>query len=396
MNNTVFFSWQSDLPNNIGRNFIHSSLVAALKVVNDKGVVEDSVRPSLEVDHDTKDVPGSPELVNTIFSKIDECSVFVPDLTFVSATADDVRRVSNPNVLIELGWAAKSVGFERFLPIQNVAFGRPEDHLPFDLRHRRFPLTYELPVDAPPEKRSSEKKQLISKIVQALGMFDFDISNQIESSDEAEQPVYLSSSFLNDGDILATSKDEYEDHVDYYWENGPQIFARLIPQSPVQPPMNQHRLRREISLLPLGQWRSARTDSNSHGAVSYNPRTSGTTNQLSQVFTSGELWGIERFGDDVVDRRGIPLPYVCQELSKALNTYSKILKDQLHIDPPHRAIVGLSGIEGFGLLQRNGNVRGTCYLPELICSGEVGNGEDIRALVQELWNLVEESCTGGV
>jgi hypothetical protein len=52
--------------------------------------VEEAVR-DLSVDRDTKDVPGSPPIVDTIFREIDNAAVFVPDLTFVGDRLDGRR-----------------------------------------------------------------------------------------------------------------------------------------------------------------------------------------------------------------------------------------------------------------------------------------------------------------
>ena len=63
---SVFYSWQSELPENINRYLIRDALNEAMKVIKkDYGLDE---RP--EVDHDTKGMPGLPDIVKTIFSKI--------------------------------------------------------------------------------------------------------------------------------------------------------------------------------------------------------------------------------------------------------------------------------------------------------------------------------------
>ena len=94
----------------------------------------------------TKDVPGSPDITNTILRKIDECDVFIGDLTFVSKS-ESGRYFPNPNVLIELGYALKSLSDGRLINVMNTAFGEPEGNLPFDLAHKRWPLQYALSSD---------------------------------------------------------------------------------------------------------------------------------------------------------------------------------------------------------------------------------------------------------
>ena len=153
---SVFYSWQSDLPNSINRGFIQECLQRAIKEVRaDK---ELSLEPCLE--RDTDGVTGAPDIAATIFEKIMRADVFVGDVTFVdvsglrsgmrdriAATVKSVcdyllgrrrlpsRRSPNPNVLVELGFAAACLKWEKVICIFNASYGRIED-LPFDIRSR--------------------------------------------------------------------------------------------------------------------------------------------------------------------------------------------------------------------------------------------------------------------
>ena len=60
---TIFYSWQSDLPNATNRGFIEDCLSRAIKDV--KADEELELDPCL--DRDTAGVPGSPDIANTIF-----------------------------------------------------------------------------------------------------------------------------------------------------------------------------------------------------------------------------------------------------------------------------------------------------------------------------------------
>lgn len=75
----VFWSWQSDSPSGVNRNFVKDALQSALASVTHELNLTEAERP--EVDHDTKDEPGLVEIVATIFKKIDGASVFVGDVT---------------------------------------------------------------------------------------------------------------------------------------------------------------------------------------------------------------------------------------------------------------------------------------------------------------------------
>jgi hypothetical protein len=167
MPSTVFFSWQADTPTREGRNFVERALGRAVGRIGGDTTVEEAIR-ELTVDRDTKGVSGSPPIVETIFRKIDNAALFVPDLTFVGKRADG-RLTPNPNVLIEYGWALKSLGHGRIVPVMNTAFGQPSaETMPFNLHHLRYPILYHCPADADEEKRKRTRESLARQLEEAL------------------------------------------------------------------------------------------------------------------------------------------------------------------------------------------------------------------------------------
>ncbi len=163
----IFFSWQSDTPSKEGRNLILRALETALASIAIDLNIEEALR-ELEVDRDTLDVPGTPPIVDTIFSKIENASIFIPDLTFVG-TRTDGRPTPNPNVLIEYGWALKTLGHGRMLPVMNIAFGRPDgDAMPFDMRHLRHPIQYECAHGVDDDVRAAARSKLAVMLKTAI------------------------------------------------------------------------------------------------------------------------------------------------------------------------------------------------------------------------------------
>lgn len=168
----VFWSWQSDSPALENRNFIEDCLQRAQKKLGRDGIV-------VHVDRDTKDVAGAPPIAETILSKIQSADVFVWDATLVTKKP---RPSPNPNVLFELGWALACLGDKRLIGVMNTARGPGGEALPFDLKHRRFPISYEL--KAPPwhtlwkkmgieatsfnKRRASCREQLVAALASAL------------------------------------------------------------------------------------------------------------------------------------------------------------------------------------------------------------------------------------
>jgi hypothetical protein len=159
---TIFFSWQSDRDSRTGRNLVERALERAIsKISKDINMFEpDRGGGSLMLDRDTKNVAGSPPIVETIFRKIDSAAIFVPDLTFVGNRSDQ-RPTPNPNVLIEYGWALKTLGHNRIVGVMNTAYGEAKgENMPFDLRHQKYPITYFCPEGASDAVRTAARDSL--------------------------------------------------------------------------------------------------------------------------------------------------------------------------------------------------------------------------------------------
>ena len=127
---SIFYAWQSQLPNKSNRTLIEEALSQALK----KLAQEARELIEFQIDQDTRGTVGSPEISSTILQKINDCSVFVADITPVG-TLKDGKLTPNPNVLFELGFAWHKLGENRVILVLNETYGSPED-LPFDISKR--------------------------------------------------------------------------------------------------------------------------------------------------------------------------------------------------------------------------------------------------------------------
>lgn len=131
----VFFSWQSDLPANQTKRFIEESIELA------KSLLPESIL--LIPDEATRNRLGSPDIMSSIFEKIDDCDLFIADVSIVgkySLQTDDEtieKSIPNSNVILELGYAAAKLTWERCICFANTKFG-PISEMPFDLNHRRI------------------------------------------------------------------------------------------------------------------------------------------------------------------------------------------------------------------------------------------------------------------
>ena len=180
----IFYSWQSDLPNRTNRGFIQTALERAARSIRD----DESIKVEPVIERDTEGVPGSPNIAETILAKIDDCNIFVGDVSIINPDSEK-RKTPNPNVMLELGYALKKLSFTRIVMVLNKAFGRPEE-LPFDLKMKRA-LDYNAPESQ--EKLSEERNNLAKKLESALKAIINDIEEaQDKQADEKANPITLS------------------------------------------------------------------------------------------------------------------------------------------------------------------------------------------------------------
>jgi hypothetical protein len=141
---TIFYSWQMDAPERINKQFIHQALNAAVQELGNDFNVEPADR--ITVDQGMKGVPGSPEIATMMFEKIGESAIYVGDISLVGEVRRGkavLKRVPNPNVNIEEGFAAGVLGWERVICVANTYYGSSEEQS-VDQRNRRYPISYHL------------------------------------------------------------------------------------------------------------------------------------------------------------------------------------------------------------------------------------------------------------
>lgn len=126
----IFYSWQSDLPGSKTRNFIRECIDEAI------GLAQESEAIEAERDEATMGTTGSPDIVSTLFSKIDNCDLFISDLSLCfTEDINHKKKSPNPNVMVELGYAVKTLGWERIICLCNTDYG---NQYPFDIAHNRI------------------------------------------------------------------------------------------------------------------------------------------------------------------------------------------------------------------------------------------------------------------
>lgn len=131
---TVFFSWQSDIPENsdILRSFIKVS-IKNLETTHHVNVLYDEA---------SRSVVGSQKVEEVILKKIRACDIFIADITPITRIETEeekkkrIKLLPNPNVAFELGYAMHCLPMEQVLIV--LPSGIPHDQLPFDFNHNRL------------------------------------------------------------------------------------------------------------------------------------------------------------------------------------------------------------------------------------------------------------------
>ncbi len=176
----VFYSWQMDTPEDCNKKFIRQALdEAVVDLSNGEGTVLESPR----VDSGMEGISGSPEVASVMFDKIAESVLFVGDVTLVgtikSCANEKEKWVPNPNVLLEMGFAAGWIGWNRVINVMNEEFA-DRFQQPFDVRNRRFPIDYKLASGAPATTKDKIRKDLRKWLKVALETADKAEHNQVE------------------------------------------------------------------------------------------------------------------------------------------------------------------------------------------------------------------------
>lgn len=228
----IFFSWQADTPNNIGRNFLREVLEEVCTGIASDTEVDEALR-DVAVDSDTQGVAGQPPIADTIFRKIDASAVFIADLTFTGNRLDK-RPTPNPNVLIEYGWALKALTSQRVICVMNTVYGEPGyESLPFDLAHLRWPIRYSLAEGATPEEKKGTKQKLSKALNDAIRLS----LGTIPAPFTAPLPIFPikepedgPARFRGKNEALGFEDDTYRDtNNEIFLTPGPAMWLRLIP-----------------------------------------------------------------------------------------------------------------------------------------------------------------------
>lgn len=140
----IFYSWQSDVIDI--KKFINKSLNKVKREYKNINIV---------IDQATRELPGSPDIVYSICSKIEKSDMFIGDVSFVLSS--DKRSSPNPNVLYEVGYATAFLGDSRVCIVMDAKHNI--DKCPFDIAQRRIT-----------KFSTSEEKEFINNIKSSIDL----------------------------------------------------------------------------------------------------------------------------------------------------------------------------------------------------------------------------------
>jgi hypothetical protein len=403
---TIFYSWQSDLPNNVNRSFIEKALAAAIKQIGRELNVEEAARDEeIVLDKDTKGMPGSPPITDVIFNKITACGIFVADVTFVGKSVNG-RPIPNPNVLIEYGWALKSLGYDRIIRVMNTFYGEPTgENLPFDMRHLRHPITYHLDDHTGDDERERTKEVLAKELARAIRLvIGAGLIEEREPKFIEIQSTTNPSTFLQPGEALGIHEGRFGAEGEVHLPETQRLFLRLIPTKTV-PAIKSSRnaldMVRSGGLVPLTYGGGGiSTGRNKYGAFVCS-KENDIVHQMTQLFKNRELWGIDA---ELIDRRRFTTPFGFfpfeefeYTFKNSLRNYLAFASNTLKLPLPLRFIAGATDVEGYRMTAPPGRhfggyekYRGAVVdqhivYPGIIESYDIDISEALRPFFEKVW-----------
>ena len=188
----VFYSWQSYIGGFSNREYIRDKINAAFNEMKIGIVLLEDSRGSI----------GSPNIPNVILTKIIKSDIFICDVTpahTLNIKGGKKRALPNPNVMFELGFAVRSLGWERIICVCNGEYGDIET-LPFDISTHRI-ITY---CKKEGEKKSTKSLSLTQLLKDIVSNYDNIIAkrNEYDYKKHDTEIFYKMMSFASEEEFI--------------------------------------------------------------------------------------------------------------------------------------------------------------------------------------------------
>jgi hypothetical protein len=400
MSDTVFWSWQNDLPSKTNREFLRDILSVAVDRISEELEVEEVDR--IELDHDTKSTPGMADIGPVILSKISRCAVMVADVTPISKSSLG-KFLPNPNVMIELGYGLHALGYERIIAILNTAYGAQIEDLPFDIRHRRI-MAYHLTEEVSPSDRKNIRDTLLKQMISAIK------ANLAEVRDvrASEQPISCAESDPSNLGLWRTDwpvklSGSFGATYELMPEYLPRSWVRIVPAGYKDgiPSMSRVAALPDSARLwaPMGAGSSGNYGACKFGYVSYWHSASDedgldTPENLAALLEeTGELWySIGTAYAEKRENKYISYAHLLTSWTKSLTNGMRIL-DELGATKRRRVILGIDGMEDALWHTQDGYSPGISRKQSLVIDTtepDWSDGNQVQLLFK-LWNKLRDA-----
>ncbi len=318
----IFYSWQEDTDLSTCKSLIREALEIASKKVSD----------DLEIDHDTKRVLGSPNIVEIIARKIRGASVFIADVTLTGKTCkpDGKKKMQiNSNVAIELGYALGTHGDEVVVKVMNDHYGTPED-LPFDVRDRH-PVRFTLAPSGNKLEKKHARDQLSAQFENILSEHYAHWQSSPSQQPEKTPFTLNRAAYWDNSGPLIDALDTHGNRLRLeYDDTKPIVYLRLSPNNKLPELSKNDQVNSLWSSNPpvfFGTTGGINIERNRYGAIVFasmgKEKIHGGTTQL---FKTGEVWGVASiiFSYDKENNLYLPSKDFEEYFNKSLEEYVKL------------------------------------------------------------------------
>jgi hypothetical protein len=320
--------------------------------------IERETRSALHLDQDRKGISGSPDLARVILEKIEQAVVFVGDVTPVGTVPDNepgavAKRIMNPNVAIELGYALHALTDRALLMVLNEHYGSRADLL-FDLQSKAGPIMFRLSPDADKDTIAAEARQLTGHFVEALRPY---IEQQVQH-ERLQRPFPAAEA--KDGLARFRARNEAlgirerAGNLDpgggsILLAPGPAIWLRLMPSVDPGKKWTIQELSTALSkginlptiVNPVFGTYTIRADD---GVGTILLADGMQTPSVAFAFKTGEIWAIDTWILSAEQSMLLTVE-IEQALTDRLRRYGQVLS-LLGLPPPYRWIAGITGATG--------------------------------------------------
>lgn len=351
----VFYSWQADTPDKIGKSFIRLAIDDAVSVLTESLDLSEAERPI--VDQDTQGVMGSPGIVDTIFKKIRNSDVVIFDATIVGETSRG-KKLINSNVAYELGYSHGYHGDKVLLPVMNTHYGLPES-LPFDLQHRRWPIRFDLSPESTKEQRTKVKKKLAKELSEIFKLY---LKNrQPKKQYEQIQSTLNFATYWGEKEKIVQRSSLDEDTKDLmlgYRKDQSLVYLRIWPDSQLPVLSGSEINDNNLTMIEplLGRAGGFSGCRNKYGYISFSGENADRLISTTQVFKNREIWGVEGF---ILRRRKdrpfgfVPTGVFEEGLIRSLKSYLNVAYNKLDYPDLVHIEAGMVNINGYKLAMPN-------------------------------------------